>query len=72
MPPPLDLTAYLFGMPEGEWLGFDMSVPFGHPGIGLTSTVPFDARGQIGTLGQVLAVRPQPQQAGISRPACPS
>ncbi len=56
--PNLDLTAHLFGMPEGEWLGFDTSVSFGRQGIGLTSTVLHDARGPIGTLGQALTVRP--------------
>lgn len=56
--PNLDLTAHLFGMPEGEWLGFDTSVSFGRQGLGLTSTVLHDARGPIGTLGQALTVRP--------------
>ena len=56
--PNLDLTAHLFGMPEGEWLGFDTSVSFGHQGLGLTSTVLHDARGPIGMLGQALTVRP--------------
>lgn len=56
--PNLDLTAHLFGMPEGEWLGFDTSVSFGQQGLGLTSTVLHDARGPIGTLAQALTVRP--------------
>lgn len=54
----LDLTAHLFGTPEGEWLGFDTSVSFGRQGLGLTSTVLRDARGPIGMLGQALTVRP--------------
>ena len=56
--PNLDLTVHLFGMPQGEWLGFDTSVSFGNNGLGLTSSVIHDERGPIGTLGQALTVRP--------------
>ena len=56
--PNLDLTAHLFRVPEGEWLGFDTPVSFGQQGLGLTSTVLHDARGPIGTLAQALTVRP--------------
>lgn len=56
--PNLDLTAHLFTLPQGEWLGFDTSVSFGPQGIGLTSTVLHDMHGPIGSIGQVLTVRP--------------
>lgn len=56
--PNLDLTAHLFAMPQGEWLGFDTSVSFGAQGLGLTSTVLHDASGPIGSIGQILTVRP--------------
>lgn len=56
--PNLDLTAHLFGMPQGEWLGFETSVSFGQGGLGLTSSILHDENGPIGTLGQTLTVRP--------------
>jgi hypothetical protein len=56
--PNLDLTAHLFAQPQGEWVGFDTTVSFGAGGIGLTSSVLHDAVGPIGTLSQILTVRP--------------
>ena len=56
--PNVDLTAHLFGTPRGEWLGFDTSVSFGAGGLGLTSSIIHDEDGPIGTIGQVLTVRP--------------
>ncbi len=56
--PNLDLTVHLFGMPRGEWLGFDTSVSFGGNGLGLTSSIIHDESGPIGTIGQALTVRP--------------
>ncbi|MFX1758949.1 thioesterase family protein [Rhodococcus sp. As11] len=56
--PNLDLTAHLFTEPRGEWVGFDTSVSFGADGIGLTSTVLHDTTGPIGTMSQILTVRP--------------
>ncbi|MBS9374701.1 thioesterase family protein [Rhodococcus sp. B50] len=56
--PNLDLTAHLFAEPRGEWVGFDTSVSFGADGIGLTSTVLHDTTGPIGTMSQILTVRP--------------
>jgi hypothetical protein len=57
--PNLDLTAHLFTQPVGEWIGFDTTVTFGDDGIGLTSSVLHDdVLGPIGTLGQILTVRP--------------
>jgi len=35
-------------MHEGEWLGFDTSMSFGHKGLGLTRTALHDARDPIG------------------------
>lgn len=56
--PNLDLTAHLFRQPRGEWLGFDTSVSFGPGGTGVTSTVLHDESGAVGTMDQILTVRP--------------
>ena len=56
--PNIDLTAHLFARPRGEWLGFDTTVTFGKDGIGLTSSVLHDETGPIGTVAQILTVRP--------------
>ena len=56
--PNIDLTAHLFARPRGEWLGFDTTVTFGRDGIGLTSSVLHDETGPIGTVAQILTVRP--------------
>lgn len=57
--PNIDLTAHLFAEPRGEWLGFDTTVSFGGGGVGLTSSVLHDERGPIGTVSQVLTIRPR-------------
>lgn len=57
--PNLDLTVHLFGMPQGEWLGFDTSVSFGSTGLGLTSSILHNENGPIGAIGQALTVRPR-------------
>jgi len=56
--PTVDLTAHLFDQPQGEWLGFDTTVTFGADGVGLTSSVLHDHRGPVGTLAQILTIRP--------------
>lgn len=56
--PNVDLTAHLFDQPHGDWLGFDTTVSFGPAGLGLTSSVVHDHDGPVGTLAQVLTVRP--------------
>lgn len=56
--PNLDLTAHFFDEPRGEWVGFDTTVSFGAAGIGLTSSVIHDADGPVGTVNQILTVRP--------------
>ncbi|MGW7686255.1 thioesterase family protein [Kribbella sp. NPDC054772] len=56
--PNIDLTAHLFDVPEGDWLGFDTTVSFGPSGIGLTSSTLHDHRGPVGTLTQILTLRP--------------
>lgn len=56
--PNVDLTAHLFAEPEGEWVGFDTAVSFGAGGVGLTSSVLHDERGPVGTMAQILTVRP--------------
>lgn len=57
--PNIDLTAHLFTQPRGEWLGFDTTVSFGADGIGVTSSTIHDVSGPIGTMAQVLTVRPR-------------
>ena len=56
--PNLDLTAHLFDSPRGDWVGFDTTVCFGPAGTGLTSSVVHDTRGPIGTIAQILSLRP--------------
>jgi Thioesterase-like superfamily len=56
--PNLDLTAHLFAQPRGEWVGFDTAVSFGAAGLGLTSSVIHDVHGPVGTVSQILTVRP--------------
>ncbi len=56
--PNVDLTAHLFRQPAGGWVGFDISVSFGAGGLGLTSSVLHDVDGPIGTMAQMLTVRP--------------
>ncbi|GAB3387219.1 thioesterase family protein [Humibacter soli] len=56
--PNLDLTVHLFRQPQGEWVGLDTTVTFGHAGHGLTSTVLHDEQGAIGRAEQILTVRP--------------
>jgi len=57
--PNVDLTAHLFVEPRGEWVGFDTTVSFGAGGLGLTNSVVHDVHGPIGTVSQMLTVRPQ-------------
>jgi hypothetical protein len=57
--PNVDLTAHFFAQPCGEWVGFDTTVSFGPGGLGLTSSVIHDLQGPIGTMSQILTVRPQ-------------
>jgi hypothetical protein len=56
--PNLDLTVHFFGQPCGEWIGFDTTVSFGAAGVGLTSSVIHTEHGPIGTMSQILTVRP--------------
>lgn len=57
--PNVDLTAHLFAEPRGDWIGFDTTVSFGPEGLGLTSSVVHDEHGPIGTVSQILTVRPR-------------
>ncbi len=61
--PNLDLTAHFFAQPAGEWVGFDTTVSFGSAGIGLTSSVLHDSAGPVGTLNQILTIRPRGSSA---------
>ncbi|KRE42931.1 thioesterase family protein [Knoellia sp. Soil729] len=56
--PNVDLTAHLVRAPRPGWLGFDTTVTFGDNGVGLTSSVLHDENGLIGSLNQILTVRP--------------
>lgn len=58
--PNLDLTVHLFRRPAGEWTGLDTRVSFGPDGQGLTSSVLHDQDGPVGTVAQILTVRPHP------------
>lgn len=63
--PNVDLTAHIFRTPEPGWLGFDTSVSFGESGLGLTHSILHDATGPLGSLSQMLTVRPvRPGQPG--------
>lgn len=57
--PNVDLTAHLFEAPDAEWLGFDTAVSFGAHGLGVTSSTVHGPRGPIGTVSQLLTVRPR-------------
>jgi hypothetical protein len=57
--PNLDLTAHLYRQPAGDWVGFDTTVSFGPGGLGMTSSVLHDADGPLGTMSQILTVRPK-------------
>lgn len=56
--PNVDLTAHFFDAPAGPWVGFDTHVSFGPRGLGVTESVLHDAGGPIGTMSQMLTVRP--------------
>jgi hypothetical protein len=45
-------------------VGFDTTVSFGPDGLGVTSSVLHDVRGPIGTMSQMLTVRPSPPGNG--------
>jgi hypothetical protein len=57
--PNLDTTVHLFREPRGEWVGLDVTVTFGPGGIGLTHSVLHDVTGPVGTVAQILTVRPR-------------
>ena len=57
--PNLDTTVHLVAEPVGDWIGFDTTVTFGSVGIGLTHAVLHDGRGPIGTMEQILTIRPR-------------
>ena len=61
--PNLDLTAHFFRTPIGGWMGLDTSVSFGDNGIGLTSSILHDTDGPLGTIEQILTIRPLPREA---------
>lgn len=57
--PDLDLTAHLDREPVGGGTGFDIIVPFGPHGAGLTCSILHDGCGPSGTVARTLTVRPR-------------
>ena len=57
--PNVDLTAHFFEEPPGGWLGFDTSVSFGTHGVGVTASTLHGPSGAIGTVSQILTLRPK-------------
>ena len=59
--PNVDLTAHFLRQPTraGGWVGFDTSVSFGPDGLGVTHSVVHDTTGPVGTVSQLLTVRPR-------------
>lgn len=66
--PNVDLTAHFFTAPAGGWVGFDTTVSFGPDGLGVTNSVLHDERGPVGTLAQLLTVRPTPPEPTAPAP----
>lgn len=58
--PNVDLTIHLLREPVPGWVGLDSRVSFGDNGIGLTSSVLHDVQGPVGTVEQILTIRPMP------------
>lgn len=56
--PNVDLTAHFLREPRSGWLGFDTTVAFGPTGQGVTESVLHDTDGPVGTMSQILTVRP--------------
>ncbi len=56
--PNVDLTVHLLRQPVAGWVGLSTHVSFGDNGIGLTSSVLHDVHGPIGTVEQILTIRP--------------
>lgn len=57
--PNLDLSVHLFRQPAGDWIGLDSTASLGPDGAGLTHSVLHDEHGPLGSLAQVLTVRPR-------------
>ncbi len=64
--PNIDLTAHFIQEPPDGWLGFDTSVSFGAHGLGVTSSTIHGALGPIGTVSQILTVRPRATESSPS------
>ncbi|WP_067825376.1 thioesterase family protein [Nocardia inohanensis] len=52
-----DLTADLFRLPVGDWIGVEVQTSIGPDGVGMCSTVLHDEQGPIGRQLQILEVR---------------
>ena len=55
--PNLDLQMHLHRLPQGEWLGLEVTQQYGEDGIGLTSAVLHDTQGPFGRSEQILTLR---------------
>lgn len=54
-----ELTVHLFTQPVGEWVGLDARTRIGGHGVGLATSILYDASGRIGTSNQTLLVGPR-------------
>lgn len=57
--PNVDLSAYFLRHPRGEWIGYEVRQSYGAEGVGLTEAVLHDVDGPVGTISQLLTVRPR-------------
>ena len=48
---------HLHRLPQGEWLGLEVTQQYGEDGIGLTSAVLHDTQGPFGRSEQILTLR---------------
>jgi Thioesterase-like superfamily len=54
-----ELTVHLFTQPVGEWVCLDARTRIGRHGVGLATSILYDASGRIGTGNQTLLVGPR-------------
>jgi hypothetical protein len=63
-----DLTLSLHRLPDGEWLGSQVSAHWQPNGIGVADAKLFDEQGPVGRALQTLVVRPGSETAANRRP----
>jgi hypothetical protein len=54
-----ELTAHLWRVPTGEWIGLDANTTIGPTGVGLATSTLHDINGPVGRGAQALLVRPR-------------